>query len=159
MSFIPKKHEIYKHFQGNCYEIIAIAENSETGEDLVVYEALYGEHRIYARPLEMFTERVDREKYPEVTQEFRFALQSDAESDECKEEQIDSTVLAFLEAESYEDKLRILEWERPMITDEMITTMAIASDVEVTEGELETRYESLRNCLQTLARFEGTHLR
>lgn len=169
MSFIPKVHEIYKHFKGNLYQITAIAEHTETGEQLVVYQALYGEFKTYARPLEMFTGKVDKVKYPEVAQEFRFELQG-PEADRQKAEEdlqepseaelvLDPMVLEFLDTDSYEQKLNILAGLHHRITDDMITTMAIACDVEVDEGDTEKRYESLKNCIMTLEKYECNRLR
>lgn len=164
MSFIPKPHEIYKHFKGNLYQIVAIAEHTETGEQLVIYQALYGDFKIYARPVEMFTGLVDKVKYPDVEQEFRFELQgadSGRQREESAEEELslDPLVLEFLDADSYEQRLNILAALQHRITDEMITTMAIACDVEVEEGDTQKRCESLRSCLLTLEKYECNRLR
>ena len=193
MSFIPKPQEIYKHFKGNLYQITALAEHTETGEQLVVYQALYGDFKTYARPLTMFTGRVDRDKYPDAQQEFRFELQGpeaerqkaerlaeagigdkDKGAMECAELQasevsapdgtsekpdLDPLVLEFLDADEYEQRLNILAGLHHRITNDMITTMAIACDVEIDEGDVEKRYEALRNCLLTLQRYECSRLR
>ena len=226
MSFIPKPHEIYRHFKGNLYQVTAIAEHTETGEQLIVYQALYGDFRTYARPLAMFTEVLNRDQYPDAGQMFRFELQGpdaarqreayqnggpeavlkDVEdktaerkedpmrggrscslsagegvfsadrwgagmehvsaeagefSGESEQDEItlDPLILEFLDANSYEQRLNILAGLHHRITDDMITTMAIACDVEIHDGDLEERYEALRTCLLTLERYECNRLR
>lgn len=210
----PKPQEMYRHFKGNIYQIRCLAKHSETGEIMVVYQAMYDTFQIYVRPLDMFMEEVDRAKYPDVKQRYRFellqdielslsaqeesfrktetarrevsAVQADTQEDKAVPEQpetpehtvpdsvqqeqvqtdesdeqinIDPLVMDFLDADTYEQRLNILAALRHRITDEMINTMAVAVDLEIKDGDVEERYEELKNCLLTFEKYECNRLR
>ena len=73
-----KVGNVYKHFKGFIIEVIAIAKHSETLEELVVYKRKE-QNDYWARPISMFYEEVDHDKYPDVTQKYRFELISEGE--------------------------------------------------------------------------------
>ena len=69
-----KEGQIYRHFKGDLVKVLMLATDSETLDDLVVYEH---KDKVWVRPLKMFMSKVDKEKYPECTQEYRFELVND----------------------------------------------------------------------------------
>lgn len=69
------ENRVYRHFKGDYYFVVGFAIHSETREKLVLYRSLYGNGELYARPYDMFASKVNKEKYPDVKQEYRFELQ------------------------------------------------------------------------------------
>lgn len=68
---------IYRHYKGDKYIVLDVATHSETKEELVIYRALYGDHKLYARPKTMFLEKIAPEKLrPGLEQKYRFELQN-----------------------------------------------------------------------------------
>ena len=214
----PKPQEFYRHFKGNIYQIRCLARHTETRERMVVYQAMYGTFEIYVRPLAMFMEEVDRVKYPDVKQKYRFELLQDTDMEGSPEQEethltsgertmtggeakkpenpadgagngaaaqtvsaagseaavnggdaeaaesdgqpsLDPLVVEFLDADSYEQRLNILVALHSRITDEMINTLAVAVDLEIKDGDVEMRYEELKNCLLTFEKYECNRLR
>ena len=77
MERMIKIGSTYKHFKGNLYKVLDIVFDSESNNDdeykkVVIYQALYGENLKWARPYDMFNSLVDKEKYPNVEQKYRF---------------------------------------------------------------------------------------
>ena len=178
---IPRPGEIYIHFKKKAYQIICVASHSETREKMVVYQALYGDFGCYVRPLEMFLSEVDHEKYPEVTQKYRFELADEvkenapedtmAKSLEVNPHQVDivdlsndepavsDALLVFLDADTLEEKYEILKSMRDSMTDRLVDDFAVALDIVIPEGNLNIRYQQLLSSVRTMQRFENTRFR
>lgn len=188
---IPQANQIYKHFKGNLYKIVTVATHTETEEELVIYQALYGDFKIYARPLSMFMEEVDRVKYPNATQKMRFELVEQMvaapiaapvgadvaeekvvapdtsveeatienvkviENTETEEEiTLDPLLEAYLDTDSYRERINILHGLQHRMTEHMLNTMAIVIDFELPEGDIQTKYNALNDCLLTKEKYE-----
>ena len=66
---------VYRHFKGDYYLVEAVARDSETEQPVVIYRKLYADGGLWVRPMAMFLEPVDKKKYPDAKQEYRFELQ------------------------------------------------------------------------------------
>lgn len=195
MERIPVPGEIYRHFKGNLYRVVTLAQHTENGEQLVVYQGLYGDYPVYARPLSSFTGEVDRRKYPQAQDRYRFTLipevgvsgkgeaplsgGGDCGQNPCAEDEghkagpkpgskldsegeealLDPDLLDFLEADSYEKKLEVFGRLAGKADAHMLNTIAISLDLELSGDSIEEQYETLKNCLLTLERYECNRLR
>ena len=181
-----RQGQFYRHFKNRLYQIVAVAEHSETGEQMVVYQALYGDYRVYVRPYEMFVSEVDHEKYPDVSQKYRFELveftrkedgqenrQETAREDPAEEEvqkeqpvlrtdemnQVDPVLLEFLDADTLEEKMHILAYNRNRMTEGLLNSIAISLDLVVEKKGIQAQYDEIMNCLGTMERFECNRMR
>lgn len=146
----PVVGETYRHFKDKNYKIIAIAHHSETGEELVVYQALYGDGMVCARPLDMFVSEVDHEKYPDVKQKYRF----EKIETPVLEMTIEDRMMKFFDEDTLEGKYQVLLTMREEITDTMIDNMAVVLDVVIPDGPIATRFDDLKRAIQTKQRYE-----
>ena len=167
---------IYKHFKGNKYQIIAIATHSETGEKMVVYQALYGDYKVYVRPYDMFVSPVDKEKYPDVKQKMRFEKleviekvdeeinidkADDIEQNEEKktgqekeEGTVNSVLMDFLNAETYKEKMDILIEGEKDVDEQILDSMALSVNFILPSGSKDSKVEALIQCLRTYEKYE-----
>ncbi len=162
----PIAGEKYRHFKNKEYEIIAIARHSETGEELVIYQALYDDKMICARPLDMFVSEVDHEKYPEVTQKYRFEKIGEAGKQpervnnhnvvekRLEEMSAEEKMMLFFDSEDLEARYKILLSMREEVNDTIIDNMAVVMDVVIPDGDITKRFDDLRYAISTKQKYE-----
>ena len=141
---IPRQGEIYRHFKGNLYEILAIAMHTETQENMVVYREVDGD-KTYVRPLDMFVSEVDKEKYPDAIQNYRFELQNSNNS---------FSITDFLDLNSTTEKIQYLETMKESMTEELVGIVAQSLDFVENDGTFEERYRAVLQYLRTLEKYE-----
>lgn len=184
MENIPRPGEFYRHFKNRMYQVLAIATHSETGERMVVYQALYGDFSVYVRPLGMFMEPVDREKYPEVRQRDRFEKVSpkddykagrdagedngriedskdgsDSDRSVCGGTGISPLLLKFLDADNSEERVNILQSMKGKVEQQELDSLYVALDAKVCDGTVDEQLEKLKQDLNMQQRFDAPRLR
>lgn len=148
---IPNPGERYRHFKGNRYQVLTLATHTETGEKLVIYQDLEREERVYARPLDMFAGKVDKSKFPDVRQEYRFELEEDSVVEDRAEH---SLIMEFLDLPTNEEKVMFLQRIKTEVTDSFLSVAAQSLDFVESGKTLEIRYQDLIHYLKTLMRYE-----
>jgi len=218
MREIPKELQVYRHFKGSLYQIVAIAVHTETTDKLVVYRSLQNPERVFARPLEMFLSEVNHKKYPEVKAKYRFTLLSEAEEEdnsetstennlepaeiregsasenniesvveekaesEAKMEEpaeektepesddnavykedgtlvLDPTIEKILDSKEYTDKIEAFELLRGKCDENMLSTIAMSLDIQLSGETLEEKYADILKCLRMHQKYETNRLR
>ncbi|SHJ93019.1 DUF1653 domain-containing protein [Hespellia stercorisuis] len=148
----PCPNEIYVHFKGNRYKVIAIAHHSETMEEMVVYEALYGDHGVYVRPLDMFMSPVDHEKYPDVKAACRFELEEG-------EGTVSPLIVQFLDLDSIEHKMEFIQSHRAQLDSGFLDAAAESIDFIIPDKDIDVKYQQLMHALMTRNKYETGRLR
>ena len=164
MRDLPKPGQVYRHFKGNIYRVLTLADHSETGEILVIYKRDDPEANAYARPLDMFMSEVDRKKYPNVREKYRFTLIDEesaedaagmaASSGDNEGGTIDPLLEAFLDASSVSEKIERFYDMRKSADESLLGYVASSLDMEVT-GDKDEMYSEIMRALKAKEKYES----
>ena len=167
MRDMPKPGQVYRHFKGNIYRVIAVADHSETGERLVIYKRDDTEEKAYARPLDMFLSEVDKKKYPDVRDKYRFTLCTDdvladlgmeGNALTSSDNSLDPLLEAFLDADSISEKVERFYDMKKTADDEMLGYVAASLEIEV-EGDTSEKFDEILRALKAKEKYESGRLR
>ena len=182
---IVRPGEFYRHFKNKLYQIVAVARHSETGESMVVYQALYGDYGVYVRPYDRFTSEVDHEKYPEVTQQWRFervepeqnaagmaagcgqaatgngqtAVGNGQVAAGTGQVAPDPAFLQFLDTEDFDLRMECLKALEERVTQQELDSIYLVLDMKPEQGSLQEQLYAVRRFLTMQKRYDGSRLR
>lgn len=179
MERIPKPGEFYRHFKDKLYQVLAVAEHTETGEPMVVYQALYGDYGFYVRPLSMFVSEVDHEKYPDAEQRYRFEKvvlagkkengredQKDTRGENAREvkepdpqNKLSPLVGSFVEAEDFARRMEVLSAMRGKVRQEDLDLLYVFLDLPQGSGDIGEQLSDIEKNLKMQQKYDGNRLR
>lgn len=180
MERVVHPGEFYRHFKNKLYQIITVASHSETGEQMVVYQALYGDYRTYVRPLEMFLSEVDHIKYPEVRQRYRFervvfpeacqgadcdpasggpGYRTVSQNTDTEPPTPHPALLRFLDAGTYEERMACLKGLEKTAGQAELDSLYVVLDMKPQTGTIPEQLEGIRRNLKVQEHYDGGHLR
>lgn len=168
---LPVPGEFY-HCKEKLYQILTIAVHTETEEQLVIYQALYGNFRVFAKPLSIFGDvtadglpqftKVDmggQNSIMEIADNDHSALASGIEKPPVKQKELLGLMETFYDTDSYEEKLDILMSMQDDLNHVMLANIAVSLDIAVPDGSLEEQFQSIVSCLKTMKRYQTSRLR
>ncbi|SHJ96150.1 hypothetical protein SAMN02745136_01339 [Anaerocolumna jejuensis DSM 15929] len=179
---LPAAGQLFLDNEKKLVQFIAIAIYKRMEGEIAVYQALSGDYKIYAMPYADFI----MEMVPYTPQKEIPFMEASRPADEAgnsfirpnsveaaepvergggdggsreESEAVNPVLLAFLDADTFEEKLNILTGSRKYLDDRLLTHMAISVDCVIGEGDAEEKINNLIFCLKTRARFESNRLR
>ncbi|HJA67840.1 MAG TPA: DUF1653 domain-containing protein [Candidatus Mediterraneibacter cottocaccae] len=166
----PGKGEVYRHFRGKLYRILHIAVWTENGGEMVVFrpnDDTNEEGKVYVSLLEQFLSPVDKEKYPDADQEYRFELVREDAQEKTKRpdreraegKSPEELILAFLDLKDNEERIEFLQKHRSEMSDRFLTAASESLEFVENAETMEERYAGLLRFLRTKVKYESRRLR
>lgn len=150
--------ERYRHSNGELYQIITLAKHTQTGEQMVIYQALYGDFAIYASPYDSFISEADHQKCPETAQPPAQKAVINSSGDgyiETKDGRIRKDLYDFLEAKSYQEMMNVMVGMRNRLDESVLLNIAACLDISLGhEGTPEEYYDAIVACIRAKERYE-----